>query len=375
MSGEAPRGNAPAPEDELAADLVGETLSGWRVVRHIAEGGMGHVYEAEGPKGERAAIKVLHTHLLTKPEVSFRFRREGEILESIQSPHVPKLMGRGKDKRGRPYMVMELLDGRELNRVLEEAHRLSASVAVDIATQLCRALAAAHAAGVVHRDMKPENVIVCGALSAPVVKVLDFSVSKTEDVAFTQLGQIIGTPAYMPPEQAKGDPITPLADVYSVGAILYDMLTGRPPFHGDEPGRILSDLLTKTPPRPRELNPLIPASVEAVVLRAIARDPKQRFPLIEAFGDALRSLGEELELEEGRATEAPEVPMSDPSGAARGGPAPELATVAQHAPEIPPPVSAAIPAAWEAPKRSYAWLVALALLLALAIVVAVLKVR
>ena len=101
MTGEVRRASVPTGEDELAPDLVGETLSGWRVVRHIAEGGMGHVYEAEGPKGERAAIKVLHTHLLTKPEVSFRFRREGEILESIQSPHVPKLMGRGKCKQVR----------------------------------------------------------------------------------------------------------------------------------------------------------------------------------------------------------------------------------------------------------------------------------
>lgn len=273
---------------------------------------MGHVYEAQREDGTRAAIKVLHSHLLTSPEVSFRFRREGEILESISSPHVPRLLGRGKDDKGRPFFALELVEGKVLDHLLHEQERLPMKVAVELAAQMCRALRAAHAAGVVHRDMKPDNVIVCGSLEEPLVKVLDFSVSKTEDLAFTQRGEVIGTPAYMPPEQAKGDPITPLADVYSVGAILYDMLTGRPPYEADEPGKVLAALLTTDPPKPRELVPTIDPQVEAIVLKAIARDPARRYPLIEALGEALEQVGVRLQHRDDIPTAPPDEALFDP---------------------------------------------------------------
>jgi serine/threonine-protein kinase len=259
------------------------------VLRHIAEGGMAHVYEGHNADGIRGAIKVLHTHLLSKPELAFRFRREGEIVESIKSPHVPQVLARGKDERGRPFMVFEFVEGLELTKILDEHVRLPPAVALEITLQMCEALRVAHLAGIVHRDMKPDNVIIVGPLDAPLVKVLDFSVSKDEDLALTQQGHVMGTPCYMAIEQALGEPITPLADIYSVGAILYDMLTGRPPYEPDEPGRVLSALLSKEPPRAIDLNPAIPPALATIVDTAMARSPKKRFPFIESMIEALRA--------------------------------------------------------------------------------------
>ncbi len=280
----------PTTDQDEVPDLVGHTLpGGWAVLRHIAEGGMAHVYEGQKADGVRGAIKVLHTHILGKPELAFRFRREGEIVESIKSPHVPQVLARGKDERGRPFMVFEFVEGLELTKILDEHVRLPPAVALEITLQMCEAVRVAHLAGIVHRDMKPDNVIIVGPLSAPVVKVLDFSVSKDEDLALTQQGHVMGTPCYMALEQALGEPITPLADIYSVGAILYDMLTGRPPYEPDEPGRVLAALLSKEPPRAIDLNPAIPPVLATIVETAMARSPKKRYPFIESMIEALRA--------------------------------------------------------------------------------------
>ncbi len=282
------------PVDDGSPDLIGATLpGGFLIRRHVAEGSMGHVYEARGPDGQRAAVKVLHRSLMKKPDVAFRFRHEAELLDAVKSPFVPKLLARGRDEHGRPFQVIEFVDGEELNAILGERVVLPYREAIAIAIQMCRALAVAHAAGIVHRDMKPENVIVDGYPDDPKVKVLDFSVSKEADLAFTQTGVILGTPSYMPPEQARGDDVTPLVDVYAVGAILYDMLVGRPPFEADEPGKVLANLLTREPPRPRDLNPNVSRAAEAVVMRAIARKPEDRYPSMAALIDALEKLSEE----------------------------------------------------------------------------------
>jgi serine/threonine-protein kinase len=286
------------PSTDDSPDLVGATLAGgFRIVRHVAEGSMGHVYEATPPlpsdpgakTPERVAVKVLHTSLLSQREVAFRFRREGEILDSIRSPHVPRLLARGRDARGRPFMVLDFVEGVVLSEILAVRAPLPTDEALELAAQLCRALTAAHAAGIVHRDMKPDNVIVGGTRERPMVHVLDFSVSKSEDLHWTQAGIVFGTPAYMPPEQARGDEITPLVDVYAVGAILYEMLTGKPPFDPTDPGKTLLALLTQDPPRPRDLRPEISVDVERLVLKAIAKEPKNRFPLIESLAAALES--------------------------------------------------------------------------------------
>ncbi len=301
--------------EPVSADLVGATLpGGWQVVRHVAVGSMGHVYEArhvdDGPA--RVAVKVLHTELVANKEVAFRFRREAEILESIESPHVPRIFDRGRDATGRSFFVLEYVSGRELFAILNESTTLPLGVALEITRQICAAIAAAHRAGITHRDLKPENVMVAGSLDAPVVKILDFSVSKSDDIAFTQAGTLLGTPAYMPPEQALGQDVTPRVDVYAVGAMLYDMLCGRAPFDEGEPGRTLGALLTQEAPRPRQLMPDLPEAVEAVILRAIAKDPAKRYPTIDALAgeiglllgtvSGLRVRSPEPDLDDGRPT-------------------------------------------------------------------------
>ena len=285
-----------------APDLVGVVLpGGWQVTRHVGEGGMAHVYEGMRD-GDRAAIKVLHKALVSKPEIAFRFRREGELVDSIESPHVPKVLGRGKDATGRPWIAFEFVEGRELSAILDERGKLPPKVAVEIARQACEALRAAHLAGVVHRDVKPDNIIVDGSLdgepSALRVKVLDFSVSKDEDLAFTQQGLVIGTPVYMAVEQAMGNPVTPAVDIYSLGAILYDMLSGKPPYDHDEPGRVLATLLTGPPTPLSRVDPTLPQILTAVVDRAMAREAKHRFPMIETLIDALDDVHRSLETPE-----------------------------------------------------------------------------
>jgi len=341
-------------------DLVGTTIKGgFRVTRHIAEGGMGHVYEATTENGQRVAIKVLHTALMAKPDVSFRFRREAELIESVKSGHVPRLIARGRDEKGRPFMALEFAHGTELGELIGETGRIPLLPALEISIQICRALVAAHSAGVVHRDLKPQNIIVGGELSEPVVKVLDFSVSKSEDLQFTATGTIIGTPSYMPPEQARGADIGPTVDIYAVGAILYDMLCGRPPFEGTEPGQVLAALLTSAPPAPRSLAPLMPESVEQVILKAIAREPKHRYPIVEALLEALESQHREMVARGSSETLAP----PEPSNPIAAPPPPSwLAS--------PEDISAAV--STKAPVPQGGLYVALLLLLAAMIVVAVL---
>jgi serine/threonine-protein kinase len=306
-----------APESD-APDLVGKVLAGvWEVVRHVAIGSMGHVYEVRHMDGgpARAAAKVLHTELVHNKEVAFRFRREAEILDAIHSPHVPRLFDRGRDEMGRPFFVIEYIAGRELFRVLEEQKTLPVQPALEITRQICQAIGAAHRAGIIHRDLKPENVMIVGSPAAPEVKILDFSVSKMDDISLTQAGTILGTPAYMPPEQALGQEITPKVDVYAVGVMLYDMLCGQAPFDEGEPGRTLGALLTRDAPRPRSLAPDLPEEVEAVILQAIAKDPAKRYASIDVLEgeiglllgtvSGLRRKSHEVDDEAARPTQVP----------------------------------------------------------------------
>lgn len=289
--------------DRDAPDLVGATLpGGWRVQRHVSTGSFGHVYEGrhldDGPAS--VAIKVLHTNLVSEPEVALRFRREADILEAIESPSVPRLFDRGRDPRGRPFFVMEFLKGRELGVVLAEAGSLPARQALSLVEPICEALVAAHKAGITHRDLKPENVMV----QPDGVKIFDFSVSKVDDVALTQPGTILGTPSYMSPEQALGEPVTVQFDVYAVGAVLYELLTGRPPFRGADAQKTLLALLTEEAPRPRAIDVRIAPEVETLVLSAIARDPRARIPDMSALLDQVRAVRAALD----RANEAETLP-------------------------------------------------------------------
>jgi serine/threonine-protein kinase len=195
--------------------------------------------------------------------------------------------------QGRPFIIGELLQGKELGDHLIEVGRMSAGAAVRIVRRICRGLSAAHAMGVVHRDMKPENVFLTGDPANPMPKILDFGISRVADKpALTHTGMIMGTPSYMAPEQARGERVDHRADIYAAGAILYRALTGQPPFDRDDPSATLVAVLAEEPPRPRSLNPEIPPDLEVVMQRAMAKAPDQRYATIDDFDRALAPFDE-----------------------------------------------------------------------------------
>ncbi|MEO8905595.1 MAG: serine/threonine-protein kinase [Polyangiaceae bacterium] len=281
-----PLEDAPSDEDPI----VGQLLDGnYEVVRVIGEGGMGRVYEARHTRlhTKRFAVKLLHHELAREPEVVTRFQREAEAASVLTHPNVVGVYDVNTSADGRPYIVAELLEGEELGKYLERLGRLPAEEAVHIVRQVCRALGAAHAAGIVHRDVKPENVFLAGPSAT--VKVLDFGISKVAEFSdgLTKTGTVMGTPDYMAPEQARGDRVDARADIYAVGAILYRALTGRKPFEGSDPMAILTAVLTQEPERPSTLQPSIPLSLELIVQRTMAKNPAQRFSSMESLEQAL----------------------------------------------------------------------------------------
>jgi hypothetical protein len=270
-----------APDDGTDP-LLGTTLGdAYQIVRMVGEGGMGRVYEARHTRlgNKRFAVKMLHPEYARQPDVVARFQREAEAASGIGHPNVVDVYDVHHTEDGRPYLVGEFLEGEEFGDFLERAGKIPAGLAVHITRQICHALDAAHARGVVHRDMKPENVFLTGSLAHPTVKVIDFGISKVGDAggtALTKTGMIMGTPSYMAPEQARGEKVDHRADVYAVGGILYRSLTGKKPFDSDDPSATLTRVLTEEPERPRSIDPTIPQALELVIQRAMAKQPKDR---------------------------------------------------------------------------------------------------
>ncbi|AUX43005.1 uncharacterized protein SOCE26_044450 [Sorangium cellulosum] len=262
--------------------LVGTTVAGAYVVtRLLGEGGMGRVYETQHTRipGKRFALKTLHAELAQHPTVLARFQREAEAVASVRSPHIVEIFDVNRLSDGRPCLITEYLEGQGLGELLAATPggRLPVGAAVRIARQVCEGLAAAHALGIVHRDIKPENIFLTGDPACPTVKILDFGISKTaEPSALTRTGMVLGTPAYMPPEQARGEQTDLRTDIYAVGAVLYHALTGQRPFDRKDPTSLLLAVMTEEPRPPRALAPDIPAGLELVLQRAMAKDPSGR---------------------------------------------------------------------------------------------------
>ena len=272
--------------------VIGQVIDGRYAVRAlIGEGGMGRVYEAEHVEiGKRVALKILHPVYSRTPEVVARFRREARAASKIGHPNIVDVTDSGTTADGSVYFVMEFLDGVELAAVIDREGALPVPRVLAIGTQICRALAAAHNAGIVHRDLKPENVLlVVREGTTDFVKVLDFGIAKSAELEetrkerLTHPGMAMGTPEYMAPEQAAGKPADSRSDVYAVGAILYEMLTGRPPYEGENFMAILTKKATLDPVAPRAVRPDLPQAVEDVVMRALARDPAVRPQSMEAL--------------------------------------------------------------------------------------------
>jgi serine/threonine protein kinase len=264
-------------------ELVGKTIADtYAIVRMIGEGGMGKVYEARHTRlgSKRFAVKLLHGEYARQADVLTRFQREAEAAATIRSPYVVDVYDVDRTEDGRPFLVAEHLEGKEFASYLDEVGKMEVGAAVRVVRQVCKALTAAHDRGVVHRDMKPENVFLTGDPAEPIAKVIDFGISKLADrpgTALTKTGMIMGTPSYMAPEQARGERVDHRADIYAVGAILYCALTGQRPFDRGDPTATLTAVLTQDPPRPRSIVPTIPEPLEMIIQRAMAKRPEDRY--------------------------------------------------------------------------------------------------
>ena len=258
---------------------VGTRLHGrFRVTGHLGSGGMGEVLSAEDSKlGREVALKVLTADGARDPELLARFEREARAAQKIGHPGIVRVYEVSKGEGGLlPYLVMERLRGVTLDEVVDRG-RLPIDRALTISIEMLDALAAAHAAGIVHRDVKPQNVHVAEDLAPGSVKLLDFGVAKlADDARLTASGAVLGTPLYMPPEQLRGEVVDPAADVYAAGAVLYELLTGAPIF--DAPPSHLWVHVLKTEPVPvAELRPDVPPAVAEVVGRALRKARAERY--------------------------------------------------------------------------------------------------
>ncbi len=262
----------------------------YRVVRKIGAGGMADVYEVEHVRlGARFAAKVART--LSRDEATHRrFFREARMLASLKSDHVVVVFDVSGPELDPPFMIMELLNGQDLRQLLRDAPKLPVSRATKLVCDACLGLIAVHAAGVIHRDLKPENLFVTHRDGGEeYCKLLDFGVGKAEQGTSTQHGGLIGTIKYMAPEQIEhAGLVTAQSDVRSVAAILYECLAGRPPFEAPTVEQLLFRILNERPEPIRTLRAEVPAELDAIVMRALARDPSSRFASARALAEALR---------------------------------------------------------------------------------------
>jgi serine/threonine protein kinase len=274
---------------------VGQTIGNYTITAKLGEGGMGVVYLAEHPViGRKVALKAIHPELSRNPEVVSRFMTEAKSVNQIGNEHIVEIYDFGTTSDGEFYFIMEFLGGESLADKLKRERFFPAARALQVAAQVADALAASHSHGIIHRDLKPENIfLISRGSQADFVKVLDFGLAKLtqgeEKVTHkTRTGSVMGTPYYMSPEQCEGKAtIDNRADLYSLGVILFEMLTGRVPFGGDGYGEIIVKHITQPPPSARSINPQLTQAHEAILSRALAKAREDRFAKMEDFRAAM----------------------------------------------------------------------------------------
>jgi len=314
----------------------------YRVLHRVGSGGMADVVCAEDLQlGRKVAIKLLHRRFAQDEEFVERFRREASSAAGLQHPHVVAVYDRGAWD-DTYYIAMEYLEGRTLKKLVQEEAPLAAPRAIDLTIQILRAARFAHKRGIIHRDLKPHNVIIDDAVPPARAKVTDFGIAKAGASDMTQTGSIMGTAQYLSPEQAQGHAVSAPSDLYSVGIILYEMLTGRVPFEGESAVTIALKQVGEAPVPPSQRNPAVPPALEAVVMKALEKDPARRFADADEFIAALEHAGQGISPPPAPATGAtsvlqatgPMIPIPPP-GAYQ-----DVAQVEQryYGPPAPPPV-------------------------------------
>ncbi len=255
--------------------MIGRTFDKRYVIkRKLGSGGMADVFLAEDQElGRRVALKLLDDRHAADEQFVERFRREAQSAAGLNHPSIVSIFDRGYAE-GTYYIAMEYLDGRTLKELLVRNGPTPIPIAIDYARQILGALSFAHRNGIVHRDIKPHNIVVGGDGR---LKVTDFGIARSGASQMTEAGSIVGTAQYLSPEQARGAPVDPRSDLYSLGIVLYEMLTGNVPFTGDTPVEIAMKHLSQVPEPPSELRPDVPHALDAVVMRALAKDPDQRY--------------------------------------------------------------------------------------------------
>src|SRR4051812_46433018 len=325
---------APQPEEESKFDsLVGAVLADrYQIVRRIGEGGMGAVYEAKHTViGKRVAVKVLLEKFLAKSDFVARLLQEARLASSIGHEHIVDVTDFGTTTDGRSFVVMEFLEGEPLAQLVMREAPLPVERSLRIARQVASALGAAHAKGIYHRDVKPENVYLVRRGDADFVKVVDFGVSKAvkqggEDAAeqyrLTHTGLLLGTPLYMSPEQARGEEdLDHRVDIWATGVMLYECLTGEVPFRANNYLGIISQVLTHDAQPPSRLRPElgIPDAVEAVVMKAMEKDRSRRYQVMSDLErDLERLLAGDQNVGAGAPPVHPHPATPPPAGAGRG---------------------------------------------------------
>jgi serine/threonine-protein kinase len=260
----------------------GDQLDHYRIERLVARSGMASIYRgADLRNGRLVAIKIPHPEMESDPIFFERFHREEEIGQKLDHPGVMKVFT--DEDRSDVYLVMEWVEGRLLRQVLNEERKFSPERAVRIAIGICDALGYIHSQGVVHRDLKPENIMVD---SEDHIKLIDFGIAANAGarrITFTKLSDTMGTPDYISPEQVNGKRGDARSDLYAVGVMLYEMLTGKVPFSGPNPFVIMNDRLLNNPVPPREIDPAISPALQEIIYRALERDPRNRYASAREF--------------------------------------------------------------------------------------------
>jgi eukaryotic-like serine/threonine-protein kinase len=280
------------------ADRIGTVLGQrYKILKVLGEGGIGAVFLAEDqPTGAHVAVKLLKRDVANDPVVLARFEREAVAMQALAHEHIVAPLGYGKSPEGDMCLVMEHVDGETLRTMLKRVKQPPLWGVLEIARQLAAALTRAHGLGVVHRDLKPENVMVTWlGEGRPWIKVLDFGMARLlvggPGTPLTRKGAVFGTPEYMPPEQAMGQPVDARADQYAFGVMVFEMIAGTRPFKAKSPLEMLQKHIREAPPKLSGIAPGTPPAIEAAVERMMAKKPDDRFPDMATAAAALAAAG------------------------------------------------------------------------------------